>query len=130
MRASIHVVAAVVRAQGNYLCARRKPEKSMGGLWEFPGGKVEPGELPGTALARELVEELNLTVTVGEKLGETITGIAPEILLEFYECEFPSQIEVQSTDHDLIVWLPREELLSLEWAPADLPFVQHLADVD
>ena len=121
-----HVVAAVIRAGDFILCARRKPEKSMGGLWEFPGGKVEPGELPGTALARELVEELNLTVTVGEKLGETITGIAPEILLEFYECELPSRLEVQSTDHDLIVWLPREGLLSLEWAPADLPFVQQL----
>lgn len=126
MFASIHVVAAVIRADDRYLCARRKPEKSMGSLWEFPGGKVEPGEAPNLALERELEEELGLTVTVGGKLGETITGIAPEILLEFYECELPSRIEVQSTDHDLIVWLPREELLSLEWAPADLPFVQQL----
>ncbi len=126
MQVRMHVVAAVIRAQGNYLCARRKTEKSMGGLWEFPGGKVEPGELPGKALERELVEELNLAVAVGDKLGETVTGIAPEILLEFYECGLPTRIEVQSTDHDLIVWLPREELLSLEWAPADLPFVQQL----
>jgi 8-oxo-dGTP diphosphatase len=122
----IPVVAAVIHVDDFFLCARRKPEKSMGGFWEFPGGKVEPGEVPILALERELLEELGLTVTVGGKLGETITGIAPEILLEFYECELPSRIEVQSTDHDLIVWLPREELLSLEWAPADLPFVQQL----
>lgn len=122
----IHVVAAVIRAENLFLCARRKPEKSMGGFWEFPGGKVEPNEPPKLALERELVEELNLAVGVGDKLGETVTGIAPEILLELYECGLPTRIEVQSTDHDLIVWLPRAELLSLEWAPADLPFVQQL----
>ena len=124
MHGSIHVVAAVIRAEGRYLCARRKPEKSMGGYWEFPGGKVESHELPGKALERELVEELNLEVAVGDKLGETVTGVDPKILLEFYECELPYRIEVHSTDHDRIVWLPREELLSLEWAAADLPFVQ------
>lgn len=126
MDSSIHVVAAVITADAKFLCARRKPEKSMGSLWEFPGGKVESGEAPNLALERELEEELGLTIGVGDKLGETITGIAPQILLEFYECELQSQIQVHSTDHDLIVWLPREELLSLEWAPADLPFVQQL----
>lgn len=124
--ASLHVVAAVIRADGKYLCARRKPGKSMGGFWEFPGGKVETGEPPNLALERELVEELGLVVNVGEKLGETLTGNKPKIRLEFYDCEIPSQIELQSTDHDLIVWLPRENLLSLEWAPADLHFVQQL----
>jgi 8-oxo-dGTP diphosphatase len=124
VQSSIHVVAAVIRADANFLCARRKPEKSMGGYWEFPGGKVEQGELPRLALERELLEELGLALALGEKLGETVTGMDPEILLEFYECELPCKIEVHSTDHDRIVWLPREELLSLEWASADLPFVQ------
>lgn len=126
MHASIHVVAAVIRAEGKYLCARRKPEKSAGGYWEFPGGKVETNELPNLALERELAEELGITVAVGEKLGETLSGNAPAIRLEFYECKIPSQIEVKSTDHDRLVWLPLEELLSLEWAPADLPFVEQL----
>lgn len=126
LRGVVDVVAAVIRHDAQFLCARRKLEKSWGGLWEFPGGKVEPGELPRLALRRELAEELGLDVAVGEKLGEIISGDGPQIRLEFYECDIPSQIELQSTDHDLIVWLPREELLSLEWAPADLPFVQQL----
>ena len=84
MDSSIHVVAAVIRADAKFLCARRKPEKALGGFWEFPGGKVEPGELPNRALERELVEELNLVVAVGEKLGETLTGNTPKIHLEFY----------------------------------------------
>lgn len=63
----LHVVAAVIsRVDGDILIARRPPHKHQGDLWEFPGGKVEPGEAPRDALARELWEELHITVRAAE----------------------------------------------------------------
>lgn len=69
-REQIRVVAAVVEREGRYLITQRRAEAVLGLLWEFPGGKVEPGESDEAALARELGEKLGVTGTVGRKLGE------------------------------------------------------------
>lgn len=69
----LQVVAAVIAREGAVLACRRNPERSFGGKWEFPGGKLEPGESPSDALAREIHEELGVRVEVGEELTTNVT---------------------------------------------------------
>ena len=100
----------------------------MAGKWEFPGGKVEPGEDDRTALARELMEELAIAVSVGECMGENVhTEARGPFCLVAYRVEILSG-EPVLTDHDAIRWLHAEELNTLDWAPADLPFVEALTN--
>lgn len=123
----VHVVAAVIRAGDLILCARRAPHKDLAGLWEFPGGKVEPLESPQEALVRELKEELQLSPKIGGKFGETLTQSGQnEILIVFFEVLLEKALEVKSTDHDLLEWRPAAQLIELDWAPADVPIVKKL----
>ena len=66
----LHVTAAVIEREGRVLVARRRGGDRFAGLWEFPGGKIEPGEAPRDCLRREILEELGLDVEVGASLGE------------------------------------------------------------
>ena len=68
----INVVCGIIQKEGKIFIARRKPHKSLGGYWEFPGGKVEPGEDPVTALTRELKEELDMTIANAILFGENL----------------------------------------------------------
>ncbi len=83
----IEVAAGLVFRGGKLLLTQRHPEAHLGGLWEFPGGKREPGETFEQCLARELEEELGIEVTVGE-LIESITHVYPErtVHLRFFRC--------------------------------------------
>ena len=93
-------------------------------MWEFPGGKIEPGESPEEALARELEEELSLTATVGDKVTTTIhTYDFATIELTTFLCTIQSG-ELALTDHDAIRWVTASEARTLEWAPADIPAVE------
>ena len=123
----VRVVAAVVLRNGLVMAARRGPGVRMAGMWEFPGGKVESGEDDRTALARELMEELSIAVSVGECMGENvhIEERGPFCLVA-YRVQILSGEPVLS-DHDEIRWLRADELHTLDWAPADLPFVEALA---
>lgn len=124
----IRVVAGVVIAEGRVMVTRRGPAIRMAGLWEFPGGKVEAGEDDRTALARELMEELSITVEVGECLGENIhTEERGPFCLVAYRVRIVAGTPVLS-DHDAIEWRAPETLQELEWAPADLPFVHALTN--
>lgn len=127
---TIQVVGAIFIDGTKVLAFRRKAGKSAAGKWEFPGGKVEPNESPEHALARELEEELGLTnVTVGECLDRSTTPVGDvSIDLACYEVDthiFPTS----SSDHDMIQWVERESLSSLDWAEPDLPSVHKLMNV-
>ena len=122
----VRVVAAVVMRGGRIMAARRGPGVRMAGLWEFPGGKVEAGEDDRSALARELMEELAVEVDVGACMGENIhTDPRGPFCLVAYRCRITKGEPILS-DHDAIDWLSPDALSTLEWAPADLPFVEQL----
>lgn len=121
----IHVVGAVIIRDGLVFAARRSPERSAGGLWEFPGGKVEPGEQPTGALHRELAEELGIEVQVGDLASRHTTPVGSALIdLACYWTELLSDAPMASTDHDQMGWFAPEELAALDWSPADAPIIQ------
>lgn len=127
MRQTLVVAAGVIERRGRILAAKRKKDAHLGGYWEFPGGKLEPEESPEECLVRELREELGVVVAPG-KILEAVFHRYPEksVLLLFYACEL-REGEPEALDCDEVLWVPREALASLPWAPADVPFVTKLA---
>ncbi len=124
---TIKVVAAIIENDHNeLLCALRSPEMSSPNRWEFPGGKVEPGEDIHAALKREIAEELSCEIETHEVFMEhvheydryTIQLIA--IKASIIE-EMPTPLE-----HSKLIWLKRENLESLQWVPADIAVVEEL----
>ena len=118
----VRVVGAVIVRDGLVLCARRGPG-TQSGRWEFPGGKVEPGESERAALVREIVEELRCGVHVEDEVTTTRfeddDGI---VTLTTYYCTVVSGDPVP-TEHSELRWLRPAELPQLDWAPADVPAV-------
>lgn len=127
-RRRIQVVGAALLRDGRVLAARRGPGMSLAGLWEFPGGKIEPGETPQQALARELVEELRCEASIGDLIVTTEHEyeFAVVVLTTFF-CTLISG-EPQLTEHADIRWVPLAELGGLDWAPADVPAVEALIE--
>lgn len=114
------LVSCGILQQGDKILAlRRKDGSELGGKWEFPGGKIEQGETPEHCLVRELKEELDLQVTVGEALPP-VRHTYPlfTIILYPFVCSSPSVIEFMK-DHDNLIWDAPERLRSLDWAGAD-----------
>ncbi len=123
----IDVTAAIVRRHGKVLVARRAVHKSLAGFWEFPGGKVEEGEAPSACLARELEEEFNIAVAVGELFAENVHDYGDKVVrLLAYETEHTGG-EFCLTDHDALAWRYPHELLDLELAAADVEIARRLA---
>lgn len=128
----IRVVAAVVvRKDGKILCARRGNAKNpcVAWKWEFPGGKIEVGETPESALARELREEMDFPVIVEEKIAEVLHAYPScEIEMDAFLC-VPETADAKFVlrEHVEARWLAASELFALDWAPADLPIVEKLS---
>jgi len=123
----VEVVAAVIVDDGLVLACRRAPHKDSAGLWEFPGGKVEPGETPQQSLARELREELSIGVTVGELVDRSATTVGDRtIMLSCYSTALVDERPTRSTDHDRLIWTRIAALPDLEWCAPDLPAVHKL----
>ena len=122
------VVAAVVRgADGRVLLTRRPEGSHMGGLWEFPGGKVEHGESPAAALERELAEELGVRARVGRPVTFAVheePGL--RILLLFYETELVSGTPMPLEGQEL-AWVDPGELADYPTPPADAALVEILS---
>jgi 8-oxo-dGTP diphosphatase len=122
------VAAALLREDGKILLQQRRADRAMGGLWEFPGGKVEAGERPETALARELHEELG--ISVAEAALEPIAFASADnqgrhMLLLLYVCREWRGIP-QALDAAELVWLRSEEMGCVAMPPADMPLVAAL----
>lgn len=95
-------------------------------MWEFPGGKIEPGETPREALQREIDEELSCVVRVGEHVETTSHAYDFGIVtLTTFYCELVSGTPILS-EHSAVQWLPPADLGVLEWAPADVPAVDRI----
>jgi 8-oxo-dGTP diphosphatase len=119
----IRVVAGAIIKDGRLLAALRGPGMSQAGLWELPGGKVEPGEDDRTALARELLEELGVTVTVGDFIGVCEHAYPGKtVQLVAYACRVLGGVPAV-TEHAELRWVGAGELDGLTWAPADIPLL-------
>lgn len=123
MDKQIDVVGAVIVRDQLVLCARRGDHGSSAGLWEFPGGKIEPGESPRSALEREINEELLCEVTVGDRVTTTSHPYPfGTVNLTTFYCQLTDG-EPRLTEHSEVRWVAPEALMTLEWAPADIPAV-------
>nr|WP_269457234.1 (deoxy)nucleoside triphosphate pyrophosphohydrolase [Paraoerskovia marina] len=111
---------------GMVLCAQRGPGGSLAGLWEFPGGKIEPGESPEVALVREIDEELGCAIAVGERVAYTEFeyDFGTVALATFY-CRITGQAPT-NREHTSIRWVKPADLDALGWAPADIPAVDRI----
>ena len=122
----IDVVAAVIVHDGRVLACRRAPGKAAAGLWEFPGGKLEPGESAEDALVREIREELGVGIQLDHEL---VAAEHESIRLTCWFARLDGDVPTESTDHDELRWMLPSQLPTLTWAPADLPAVQKLASM-
>lgn len=121
--APLDVVCAVIERDGKILVAKRQPGGPAGGKWEFPGGKIKRGETADEAICREIEEELGCTVRPLGELNRTLheypnftVSLLPMI------CELDSG-EPKALEHAEIRWLAANQLISLDWAEADLAIV-------
>ena len=122
----VEVVAAVIKKDNKIFCAQRNLSKSMGGKWEFPGGKIELRETKEEALVREIKEELDSDIVV-DKYLMTVEHDYPtfHITMHAYLCSLIKG-ELILKEHNDSVWLNRDKLLSLDWADADKPIVNKI----
>jgi 8-oxo-dGTP diphosphatase len=123
----MHVVAAVIERDGRVLiCQRKRGRHAL--KWEFPGGKVEPGETPAVALARELREELAIEARIGEEIHrhDVRYGNGPLIHLAFFRVAYFSG-EPVNLQFAQIIWEERRRLAEYDFLEGDLEFVRQLA---
>lgn len=131
LRLLLVVAAALVDVDGRLLIAQRPPGKSLAGLWEFPGGKIEPGEAPEAALIRELAEELGITVKADCLAPLTFASHAyaeAHLLMPLYVCRrwqgFPQGREGQA-----LKWVRARALRDHPMPPADAPLIAPLIEL-
>jgi 8-oxo-dGTP diphosphatase len=126
----VPVVCAVIEREGLVLVAQRPPHKLLPLKWEFPGGKVEPGEDPAAAIVREIREELGCAIRVVRALPPFIHDYKTVVIEMIpFVCELaPSTSEPHPHEHVAVVWVPPAELRAYDLAAADWPVVAKLLD--
>jgi 8-oxo-dGTP diphosphatase len=121
------VGAAIVVADRVLGCERADPPE-VAGRWEFPGGKVEPGESDEDALVRECLEELGVVIAVRERLGGDVPLAHGRALLRVWLADLV-QGEPRALEHRSLRWLRHDELDQVPWLPADAPIVRRLGEL-
>lgn len=133
---TVVVAAAIVdRLAGptRLLTARRSEPSSWAGWWEFPGGKVEPGEAPVAALHREIAEELGVAIRLGAELpgpatlsGGAVWPIMPGLVMRVWLAEVSAGVPTARDEHDGLRWLDAAQLDEPRWLPGDVPVIAAL----
>ncbi|MET9496456.1 (deoxy)nucleoside triphosphate pyrophosphohydrolase [Streptomyces sp. NPDC006552] len=122
---TVVVAAALYDRAGRLLAARRSAPVELAGRWELPGGKVEPGERPEHALARELREELGVAAEPVDRLpGEW--PLKPGYVLQVWRTRLRSGTPAPLQDHDDLRWLTPDEVWSVDWLDQDVPAVREV----
>lgn len=121
-------VAIIDQDKNKVLAGKRNADRLVGGMWEFPGGKIEKGETPQEAAKIELKEEFHDEVQIGPQLGETVSyeydfGIVK--LTVFFAKLLTNNFDLVA--HSEVEWLSADEVQKLNWTPADAPLVKELA---
>jgi len=122
----VKVTAAMLVKDNKIIIAKRGPDDKLAYKWEFPGGKIEINETPEQCLKREMKEEFDIDVSVGEYLGSSIyhyDHISIELMA--FRASWDSG-EIDLKDHDDFRWISLEQLTEFDFAPADLIFVEKL----
>lgn len=126
---TVKVVAAVIR-RGNRIFATQRGYGEYKDGWEFPGGKVEPGEEPRDALVREIKEELDAVVTVGEKVTTVEYDYTDfHLSMECFWAELKKGEKLKLLEHEASRWLSFDELDSVGWLPADVEVVNKIRNM-
>lgn len=130
MKLVLVAAVALIDADGRVLLAQRPEGKALAGLWEFPGGKVEPGETPEAALIRELHEELGIETWTSCLAPLTFASHSYDgfhLLMPLYACR-RWQGAVQQREHQALAWVRARDLAAFPMPPADLPLIPILRD--
>jgi 8-oxo-dGTP diphosphatase len=120
------IVAAIIIVDGRVLACERSAPPEVAGRWEFPGGKVEPGESDAAALARECVEELGVRVEVGDQVGPDVPLAHGRAVLRVFAVRLLDGDQPRALEHAAMRWLAADQLDSVPWLPADRPIVAEL----
>lgn len=124
----LEVVAACIRRDGRFLLCRRPEGKNCAGMWEFVGGKIEPGESPEQALKRELREELAITACIGAVLADTLHVYpAYEVHLQLFEVQMYEE-EPVLLEHTEARWVTCAEAAGMALCPADRELLKKLPE--
>ena len=122
---TLQVVCAIIVQNNRVLCAQRAENMSLPLKWEFPGGKIEPGESPENCLKREIKEELNLFIEVDKRLKSNVHTYGEGRQIELIP--FLARIkggDLQVREHKQVIWKGFHDLKNLDWAEADIPIMR------
>jgi 8-oxo-dGTP diphosphatase len=131
MKLTLVVACALVDVDKRVLIAQRPPGKALAGFWEFPGGKLDPGERPEQALIRELHEEIGITVQEACLAPLTFASHAYDdfhLLMPLYICR-RWEGQVMAREGQTLAWVRANRLREYNMPPADIPLIPHLIDV-
>ena len=125
----VNVVAGVIKnEEGKILITQRNLRKAQGGLWEFPGGKIEPNETKENAIVREIKEELNMSIICDGYFDKKIYEYPDKIInLIALKCTMIGE-SYDVLEHEQIAWITKEEFENYEFAPADIYFVEKITN--
>jgi 8-oxo-dGTP diphosphatase len=125
----LKVTCAIIEANNKTLVVQRSEEMKLPEKWEFPGGKIEPGETEEECLIREIKEELNINIDVIQRLKPSTFHYPNQSIQLIPFIANYSEGELKLAEHKNFKWLSKEDLLHLDWAEADIPIVKEYIDL-